>query len=500
MQTRAGKAFGGKTMMQKIIRRFSRANTAALAALALGLFPSAAWAASSPQRIGFQGKLLDLSNNPREGAFDFTFRIFNVPTGGAALWSEAQTGVQVTNGVFSVELGGKTALWTGLFTNASAYLEVEVSPDPPMSPRQLLLMSPVAFRALLADDLVSGNTNYIQVTTALQANAVFHVSSGTVAGRFLATGPSSFTATGNQVFSLNTASGIRVQGGTLLLEGQGGLDAAWQVKAGTVVAQTGLFLPQGAAINSEGAARWDAAANLLYIGTGTSNKTMADTDSGQTLTNKTLNSTGGNLVDATHLRTRVLSGIVPTDGMTLQWDNGAAEWRPVFAATITVVAVPWTPGQNSSAWGNNTTWFSTGTVYLTPFTLSGRIALNHVRYRVTTAVAGVTGDVGIYNSGGTLVANGGANSADFTIASAQAVVMQGAPKVLLPGQYYFGFTATSASGNNPRIRCANLVFGTEGVNKGLGFISGSGGSTLPSSVNLGTIVDGWLVPFMSAND
>jgi hypothetical protein len=444
------------------------------------------WGASSPQRIGFQGKLLDTANNPRNGGFEMTFRIFDAPTAGTELWSETQLSVPVNNGVFSVQLGGNVALTAGLFNSASAYLEVQVSPDSAMAPRQQLLMSPYAFRALIADSLVPGDTNYIQVGTALQNGAAFHVSSATVAGTFQAAGPSSFTATGSQTYSLNTSSGIRLQAGTLRVEGSGGVEALGVVKAATVSATSGLLLPQGSAVSVEGAARWEPTQNLLFIGTGTASKTLVDTDSTQTLTNKTLSSSGGNTVDATHLRTRTISAVAPSDGMILEWNAGSSQWIPNYVSTVSVVVTMMGTALTPT--------FVASTVYLAPFQVSGRLTLNQIRYRVGVAAAGVTGDVGIYDTSGNLIASGGASSADFITTGVKVVNVVGAPKTIEPGQYYAAMTASGAG----RPVVATLV--TAGIVKGVGSIAAVGGTTLPASVTLSSIVDGFWGLHMSLNE
>lgn len=445
-------------------------------------------AAPSPQKIQFQGKLLDTANNPRNGNFDLTFRLFNVPTGGAALWTETQTAVPVNNGVFEASLGAVTGLTPALFGGASHYLEVEVSPDPAMTPRLPLLMAPSTFRALLADDLAPGNTSYVQVRQSIQAGAVLHVASATVSGPFKATGTSTFTATGSQTYSLAASSGVLLQAGTLRLEGTGGLVAVHSVQAATVAASAGLFLPQGPAVTNEGALRWEPTQNLVFIGTGTSNKTLADTDSVQTLTNKTLNSTGGNLVDATHLRTRLLSSDAPSEGMTLEWSAGASQWAPVYAATVTVVytLLP----------ANNINFPAANRVFITPIIIPGVLKLNQMRFRVTAADA-ATGDVGLYDTSGALVASGGASSVDFNTTGAKVVPVQGAPKFLQPGQYFAAITANGL----PGVR-GNTLGGAAsiGVIKFAGYAVEAGGTTLPASISLSSIVDDNNLFFIGLNE
>lgn len=447
-------------------------------------------AASSPQKIQFQGKLLDTANNPRNGSFELTFRLFNVPTGGAALWSETQTGVAVNNGVFEASLGAVTGLTPALFGGASHYLEVEVSPDPAMTPRLPLLMAPSAFRALLADDLAPGNTSYVQVRQSVQAGAVLHVASATVAGPFKATGTSTFTAAGSQTYSLAASSGVLLQAGTLRVEGTGGLVAVHSVQGATVAASAGLFLPQGPAVSNEGALRWEPTQNLVFIGTGTSNKTLADTDSVQTLTNKTLNSTGGNLVDATHLRARPMASDAPSHRMAIEWDDARAQWAPVYPSTVTVVytLLP----------ANNITFSAANRVFITPVVIPGVLKLNQIRFRVTAAVGGVTGDVGLYDTSGALVASGGAGSADFFSAiGVRSVSVQGAPKIIQPGQYFAAITADGT----PAVR-GNTLGGAAsiGVIKFAGYAVEAGGTTLPASISLSSIVDDNNLFFIGLNE
>ena len=438
--------------------------------------------------LDFQGKLLDSSNNPRNGSFDMTFSVFDAATGGSALWSEPQA-VTVDAGVFQVQLGAVVGMPPGLFNRLAAYLEVQVASDPPLAPRQMLSMSPYAFRALLADDLAPGNTSYVQVTSVLQPGAVFHVSSATVAGPFTATRTSSFTASGSQTYSLVASSGVRLQSGTLAVAGPGGLVASGGVRAATVTAVTGFELPQGPGINDEGSARWEPAQNLLFIGTGTAQKTLLDTVSTQTVTNKTVSSGGANLVDATRIRTGPISIAAPVDGMTIKWNAATSQWTPVQLSTIASITHKFTPSANVTVVANS--------VYVVPMEITGLLQLSEIRFRVTTRRFGSSGDVGLYDSSGNLVASGGAGSADTATVGAKTVAVQGAPVTVYPGQYYAAFTCN----NTPSVRGTTLGgVGSDGVVKGLGIASEAGGTTLPSSISVAGIVDNADAIFMGFNE
>ena len=101
--------------------------------------------AAVPQRINYQGKLLDNLGAPvSDEDRDITFSIFNVSTLGAALWSETQS-VSTQYGLFNVILGSVAAI--SLDFNQDYWLEVQVSGDGAMTPRHRLVSTPYSFRA-----------------------------------------------------------------------------------------------------------------------------------------------------------------------------------------------------------------------------------------------------------------------------------------------------------------------------------------------------------------
>lgn len=199
-----------------------------------------ATASNLPSKINFQGKLLDpATNEPRDGTFTMTLRLYGAPTGGAALYTETQTAVPVSNGVFSIQIGSVATLTPELFKGASAYLSVQVSPDAlEMSPRQQLNMSAYAFTAaqLAADGtaMVRVDNAYSTFTAAgnlLLAAGVQGSSASFVNGVTASSG--TFFATGASQYSLQTSSGLLVGGGTLRAAGAGGVSVRYGVNAST---------------------------------------------------------------------------------------------------------------------------------------------------------------------------------------------------------------------------------------------------------------------------
>jgi hypothetical protein len=129
----------------------------AIVAIVLGIANSLTWvwqgagaarlsAPSIPQLISYQGRLTDAAGNPLTGDYDMRLCLYDVPSGGSALWCEDQT-VSVTHGVFSVLLGSSTSIPQALFDGPGLYLGVKVGSDDEMTPRGRVVSVGYAYRA-----------------------------------------------------------------------------------------------------------------------------------------------------------------------------------------------------------------------------------------------------------------------------------------------------------------------------------------------------------------
>jgi hypothetical protein len=103
------------------------------------------WAAT-PNRLGYQGNLADSGGNPITANLSISFRLYDVASGGSALWSETQPAVAVDGGNFSVELGSVTPLPKSMF-GRQLYLGIQIAGDSEMMPRPALTAAPFALRA-----------------------------------------------------------------------------------------------------------------------------------------------------------------------------------------------------------------------------------------------------------------------------------------------------------------------------------------------------------------
>lgn len=130
----------------------------------------AASAASAPNIIGYQGRVLNANGVPfSDPSITMIFRLYDASSGGTCLWSNSSatcasaTGMSVSliDGLFAVELGdtadGFAAISDSLFAdNATVYLQVTIGGET-LSPRTQLLASPYALNADTLDGIDSAD-------------------------------------------------------------------------------------------------------------------------------------------------------------------------------------------------------------------------------------------------------------------------------------------------------------------------------------------------------
>ena len=101
--------------------------------------------AAVPQTLNYQGQLSNAAGAPVNATVSMTFKLYDVETGGTALWSETQS-VTVSKGLYSVRLGQVTPLASSLF-GAGLYLGITVETDAEMTPRIALSSAPYAMQS-----------------------------------------------------------------------------------------------------------------------------------------------------------------------------------------------------------------------------------------------------------------------------------------------------------------------------------------------------------------
>lgn len=124
--------------------------TAFILALLLPLLPTATQA-QVPGVMSYQGTLTDSNNVALDTSFSLTFTIYTDSIGGRQVWTETQSAVEVSHGLFNVLLGRVNAIPDTVFNDSSRWLGLQLESDPELTPRQRISSVGYAFRALEAD-------------------------------------------------------------------------------------------------------------------------------------------------------------------------------------------------------------------------------------------------------------------------------------------------------------------------------------------------------------
>ncbi len=117
--------------------------------------------AQIPQRISFQGYLTQPGTTiPIDnGEYPMDFSLYDADVEGTLLWTESQTNVSVTNGIFNVQLGSVNGLDPEIFTG-STWLEIVVNSEI-MTPRIEMSTSPYSqmARGILGESYIPNTGN-----------------------------------------------------------------------------------------------------------------------------------------------------------------------------------------------------------------------------------------------------------------------------------------------------------------------------------------------------
>ncbi|MBL0174486.1 MAG: hypothetical protein IPP94_04320 [Ignavibacteria bacterium] len=109
-----------------------------------------------PQSMSYQGYVTDLTGTPvADGNYNFTFTLWTSDVAGASVWTENHTNVQVSKGLFTVQLGrGNPAMPLTIAFDQQLYLGIRIGADPELTPRVRLATSAYTFRAKMAENVI----------------------------------------------------------------------------------------------------------------------------------------------------------------------------------------------------------------------------------------------------------------------------------------------------------------------------------------------------------
>jgi DUF971 family protein len=99
-----------------------------------------------PQLINYQGRLTDTAGRAvPDGQYAVTFKLYDTESGGGPFWTESQN-VRTKSGLFVALLGSVTPI-SYIPDYGDCWVELQVPPDPAMSPRLRLASVPYAYYA-----------------------------------------------------------------------------------------------------------------------------------------------------------------------------------------------------------------------------------------------------------------------------------------------------------------------------------------------------------------
>ena len=120
----------------------------------LSVIPILAVEAQIPQKLSYQGVLSDTSGTPKpDGSYALTFRLYEISTGGSALWTETKT-LQIKRGLFYTILSDQTPFGSSVKFDKPYWLGIQVQGEPQeLSPRIPLTSVGYSFNSLRIENL-----------------------------------------------------------------------------------------------------------------------------------------------------------------------------------------------------------------------------------------------------------------------------------------------------------------------------------------------------------
>lgn len=325
-----------------------------LAALVLVVASSAR--ADAPGALGYQGRLIDGNGAPVTGMVTLAFSVWDAPTGGNRLWTEAQT-LALTEGFYATLLGAATPLPDAVFDGTARYLELDVGGSGALSPRQEMASVPYAISARNATNLAGGSVDATSVSVGgqlvldggghLAGPAAYTAGAGlTLASGAFSVGAGAITNAmiGNAELTVTTPAGSALSGG-----GAVALGGTLALSLGTIPIAgggTGITLAPHANqfLRDDGNGAWRPGGI-----------TLADLPAAAGDVSGPLGATS-----VTKLLGRALAATAPTENQVLKF-HAATGWTPDVTSTGTVTGVT-ASAPLTVATGSTTPALSLGTV------------------------------------------------------------------------------------------------------------------------------------------
>ena len=115
-----------------------------------------------PQTISYQGVLKDASGVVvPNGDYSLTFKLYDLPSGGSALWNETKT-INVVGGIINTQLGSVTPITSATIVGA-AWLGITIGTGSELTPRITLSSVPYSFMSM---NVPNGSITAIKIADA----------------------------------------------------------------------------------------------------------------------------------------------------------------------------------------------------------------------------------------------------------------------------------------------------------------------------------------------
>lgn len=128
-----------------------------------------------PQTISWQGIIQDSDGNNLTGNHNLTIQLYDVPTGGTALWTELHNAVAVDNGLVNLSLGSVTPL--NISFDKQYWLEITVGESTPMA-RMKLNAVPYSLYSARTSGIIANDSIVLKDSLGV-TRMVFNPNSGT---------------------------------------------------------------------------------------------------------------------------------------------------------------------------------------------------------------------------------------------------------------------------------------------------------------------------------
>jgi hypothetical protein len=162
--------------------------------------------AQIPRTLSYQGILSDTAGTPKpDGTYSFTFRLYTVSSGGAAIWSETKS-AEVKRGLFSTILGSVTPIPDSVKFDQQYWLGVQVGSDPELSPRIQLSSVGSSMYSLRAEVALTVPESSITEEKIASGQVVKSINNIRDAITLLAQGGATITSSGDTI-TINAGSG-----------------------------------------------------------------------------------------------------------------------------------------------------------------------------------------------------------------------------------------------------------------------------------------------------